>query len=54
VTASQKDQRNPRQARVAEDVKHATEADGQLSETFEIRPEVLLKNREFVLQYADV
>jgi hypothetical protein len=39
---------------VAEDLRHATEADGQLSETLEIRPEVLLKNREFFLHEADV
>ena len=54
VTASQKNQSNGRQTRVAEDLRHATEADGQFSETLEIRPEVLLKNREFFLHEADV
>jgi hypothetical protein len=39
---------------VAEDLRHATEADGQFSETLEIQPEVLLKNREFFLHEADV
>jgi hypothetical protein len=39
---------------VAGDLRHASEADGQFSETLEIRPEVLLKNGEFFLLEADV
>jgi hypothetical protein len=54
VTARQKDQSNGRETMVAEDVRHATETDGPLSVTLEIRPEILLKDREFFLRDAGV
>jgi hypothetical protein len=52
MTARQQYQGHRGQARVGRDVRHARDTDGPPSKTLEIRPEALLKNREFFLQNA--